>query len=271
MKASKTKSYLKPVISRPWLCLSVAVAIAALVALAHWLHVEDYAAPEKLAALFDRMSDNPWMPIIIIGIYVVSGVFLFPVSVLSLATAMTYEPLMAVSISLTGAMLNAIVYYGGGYLLHLWGLRRAAKNFLPKIKKLLDRGGVAGVAVVHMVPVAPYSVVNLSLGIMAVPFVTYLLGTFIALLPGMVIRSFLGDALRDILERPDAQSIAYIIAGIAAWAVLIWITHVIARKWQQASLSQKKTAQIDARAQMRALPRSKKFPSPKGNHPHRAI
>lgn len=241
MPVRKKASYFRMISEYRWIAMSVLMVVGALAYMGHLFHLSDYAEPSRLAALFERISDDPWTPAIIIGLYVGSGLFLFPVSILSLATAMTFEPLMAVSISMTGAMLNAIVYYGVGYMLHLWRLQAVVDRFLPRVKKLLDRGGVTGVVMVHVVPIAPFVVVNLCLGIMSVPFVTYLFGTFLALVPGMVVRSFLGDALRSILEQPDMQSIVYIVVGLIVWLGLIGLTHIATQKWQKLTSAQKKT------------------------------
>ena len=136
----KKVPYFRMISEYRWMGLSAVIVLAMLFYVGHVLHLADYAEPSRLAALFDRLSDNPWTPAIIIGLYIGSGLFLFPVSILSLATALTFDPLMAVSISMTGAMLNAIVYYGAGYMLHLWRLQGAVHRFLPRVKKLLDRG-----------------------------------------------------------------------------------------------------------------------------------
>ena len=82
-----------------------------------------------------------------------------------------------------------------------------------------------------LVPVAPFSLINLAAGAMRVPALDYTLGTLLGLAPGVGLMSVLGHNLTELLRAPTVGSIATIgavVAGVIALSVAAQI--VVARK-----------------------------------------
>lgn len=185
-----------------------------------------YATPEKIADVARDFAKEPMAPFIMIGLFVISQLVFFPLIIMTLATAMVFGPLEGILISLTGAMISAIITYSFGIALGKYGLKRWMGAVCAKIRTYIQGTGIVGMIALRFVPVAPYSVVNIALGVLSIPFGTYIAGSFLALLPGSIIRSFLGGAITDLWEKPDAHSLGIVAAGITVWLLMVVSCHL---------------------------------------------
>jgi uncharacterized membrane protein YdjX (TVP38/TMEM64 family) len=121
------------------------------------------------------------------------------------------------AVALVGVMSNAILTYGLGVVLGRETVRKLAGQRLNRISKRLARRGVWAVLAVRIVPVAPFSVINLVAGASHVQFRHYLLGTVLGMLPGIVAMTVLGDRLWRFLAEPSAATLT----GLAVVIVVV--------------------------------------------------
>ena len=95
------------------------------------------------------------------------------------------------------------------------------------MNRLISRHGVLAVAAVRMIPVAPYSLVNLAAGAVHVPFRDFVLGTFLGMSPGVVGITFFESQLEQMIRNPSAVTFA-----VLSGAVLIMLLSIFAvRRW----------------------------------------
>jgi uncharacterized membrane protein YdjX (TVP38/TMEM64 family) len=73
---------------------------------------------------------------------------------------------------------------------------------------------------VRLVPVAPFTLVNLVAGALKISLSDYLIGTALGLAPGLLAMSLLGDQLARILAGPTLFDVGVLIAVVVAWAGL---------------------------------------------------
>jgi phospholipase D1/2 len=76
---------------------------------------------------------------------------------------------------------------------------------------LISKQGVLAVTAVRMVPVAPYSLVNLAAGAARVPFRDFILGTLLGMSPGVVGITFFTGQLEQMIRRPSVLSLLVLI------------------------------------------------------------
>jgi phospholipase D1/2 len=217
----------------PLFVVVVLMMLAALALVWSLSPLAEHASPEKLAAFMAELRDNPLAPLLMIGVFIVSGLLFFPLVIVMIATAMTFGPLEGIFISLSGALCSGAVSYTIGHLVGRKRFRSAMGPIAERIRRYAADIGVAGMTVIHFLPIAPFSVVNMGIGALHVPFPIFVTGIFLALLPGAIIRSFLGDAIVRLWHNPDAQSILYISAGLLAWLVVVILTHRFAQRWRR--------------------------------------
>jgi phospholipase D1/2 len=211
----------------------VAVLLIGAVLLWRYTSLADIASPEALGDLLDRRDFGVLQPLVVLGAYVLGGLVAFPVTVLIAATAVVFGPYAGFAYALAGSLASAMAAYAVGARLGRQFLRDLLGKRLNRAARALARRGVIAVATVRLVPVAPFTVVNLVAGAVGVRWRDYLLGTAIGMLPGIVLMTALGDRLRQVWEDPSATQIAVLVLVIVAWlAVSLGIQAAVSR-WRR--------------------------------------
>ncbi len=166
-------------------------------------------------------------PFITLGIYVVGGIVMFPVTVLILATALTFEPVHGFLYSMMGALLSASASYGIGRLMGRNMIRRITGPKLNSISRKLARRGVMTMAILRIFPVAPFSMVNMVAGASHIRFRDFAIGTALGMAPGMFMVTIIGDKLHGIIKSPSLENLA-----VLASIVLLLVTMIVwSRRW----------------------------------------
>jgi uncharacterized membrane protein YdjX (TVP38/TMEM64 family) len=89
---------------------------------------------------------------------------------------------------------------------------------------------MVAVAALRMVPVAPYTVVNIAMGAAGVTQRTFLAGTFVGMLPGTFVLTMLGDRLREAWRDPDPANVVLVALVIVLWVGLAFaLQQLVAR------------------------------------------
>jgi uncharacterized membrane protein YdjX (TVP38/TMEM64 family) len=206
--------------SRAWLFVLGALAIVGFGLLWKYTPLAEAIQPAKLAAQVERFGDTPWGPVVMLALYVIGGFVMMPLLALLTATALVFDPFAAILIALAGALLNAsAVYFAGAKLIRDWA-QRSFGRAVERVRTALRSRGVLAVAMIRMVPVAPFSLVNLAAGTIGIPFRDYLFGTLLGLAPGTVLICVFGGELKDLMRDPSPTRIITVVAIAAAWIVL---------------------------------------------------
>ncbi len=155
------------------------------------------------------------------GSIVVATLALVPLTFMVAAAAVAFGPVLGSAYAMIGALLSAAIVYGAGALL---GERWATKLFGRRWRRIGDTisgRGVLAVAMVRLVPVAPYSVVNFLAGALRVRFIDFILGTALGLTPGIIALSLFGAQLGSVLREPDWLNVSLLI--VFSLAILVGI------------------------------------------------
>jgi len=178
---------------------------------------------------FDIAAMQAWVegagaagPLVFMALYALATVLFLPGSVLTLAGGALFGPVWGTLWNLTGATVGAaLAFLVARYLGADWVTRRAG----PRLSRLND--GVASegwrfVAFVRLVPVFPFNLLNYALGLTRIPFVAYVLATWIFMLPGAFAYTWLGFAGREALGGGEGmiRNVLIALALLAAVAFL---------------------------------------------------
>jgi phosphatidylserine/phosphatidylglycerophosphate/cardiolipin synthase-like enzyme/uncharacterized membrane protein YdjX (TVP38/TMEM64 family) len=172
----------------------------------------------------EQLQSQPLAPLWVLLAYVVAGMAVVPVVLLIAVTAMVFGPWLGVLYAVGGSLLSAAAMYGIGALLGQNTLQRFLKGRLRNLNKQLEQRGVLAVAVIRLMPVAPFTIVNLLAGAARIRLPHFLLGTALGMLPGIVLTSVFIDRIEATLRTPNAGSLAWLgvaVAGIVALAALV--------------------------------------------------
>ncbi|HKJ76768.1 MAG TPA: VTT domain-containing protein, partial [Gammaproteobacteria bacterium] len=98
-------------------------------------------------------------------------------------------------------------------------IRRVAGSRLNRLSQRFAQRGLLTIIGVRIVPVAPFTVVNLVAGASHIRFWTYMLGTLLGMTPGLIGLSAFMDRLVALVRHPDTMNFA-LAAGVAAVLVV---------------------------------------------------
>ena len=155
-----------------WVLIACAIA-AALTLLWRFTPLAEVLQPQKIAERLESIEKVKWAPFAFVAAYVLGGLVMFPVTVLGAAAAIIFPPLKAVSVSFTGIMLSASLLH---WAVATQGAGAAGARQTMKSWSTLSDQGVVTIATMRMIPIAPFTLVNLAAGGVGVPFRDLLLG-----------------------------------------------------------------------------------------------
>jgi phosphatidylserine/phosphatidylglycerophosphate/cardiolipin synthase-like enzyme/uncharacterized membrane protein YdjX (TVP38/TMEM64 family) len=191
------------------LILAGAVALAAAW---RWTILGEWFNIATLTAWGVSLRDSRFASFWIIGAFLLGGVSFFPVVLLIAATAYALDPSLAMTCSLLGCLLSAALLYGIGRQAGRRTVSRLAGYRLNRVNQLISKHGVLAVAAVRMLPIAPYSLVNLAAGAVHVPFRDFILGTLLGMSPGVAGITLFGYQLAQMIRDPSLSTLGLLIA-----------------------------------------------------------
>lgn len=181
---------------RPILLLAVVIAIIVLSAKA--------GVGDKLGALQDWIrSLGALGPLVFIVVYAAATVAALPGSALSIVAGAIFGPVLGVITVIFAATLGASL----AFLVSRYFARKSIERWLEgsekfrKLDELTERHGDIMVAITRLVPIFPFNLLNYGFGLTKVPFRTYVLWSFVCMLPGTVLyvvgSAAVAEALRE--------------------------------------------------------------------------
>jgi phospholipase D1/2 len=190
----------------------------------HWTPLNYWVNFETVAAWERSIKADPAAPYIIVGAYLVGGLILFPITLLTAVTILTFGPVAGNIYALTGWLLSATLGYGMGKLLGREWLRSLLGDRLSYFNHEGDRSGVLAVLALRIVPVAPFTVVNIFIGASLIRFRDFTIGSVLGRIPGLVALTLFEVQLKSLMRAPAMGKFA--IAGaviLSAFLANRWI------------------------------------------------
>lgn len=199
------------------------IAVAALIVLSR-----TFGLGEKLGDLKDWIADQGvWGPFIFAGVYAVATIAAIPGSALTIAAGALFGSVVGTITVIFGATTGAALCF----LIARYFARDAvaaslAKNekFL-KLDKLTEQNGAIIVAITRLVPIFPFNLLNYGFGLTGVPFRTYVLWSFLCMLPGTILYVVGTDAVTTAIEE---GRIPWVLVGVVL--LIIGLLTVIVKK-----------------------------------------
>lgn len=204
----------------------ILLALLALAAAWRWTPLSDWLDIDKVTAAGHWIDAQPLTPLLVLGIYVLAGLVAVPVTLLIVATVLVFGPWLGIAYALAGSELSAVATFGLGSLLGRGRVNRLTGSRVSRISRALSNRGVLTIMTLRIVPVAPFSVINVIAGVSDIRFRDFALGSLIGILPGVLAMAFLTDRVVASIRDPSAASIvAAIVVGIVAVAGLFGLRH----------------------------------------------
>jgi phospholipase D1/2 len=206
---------------------AIAVAIALLAAAWRWTPLADLVTPEAILEWTRTVRGKWWAPLVLIAAYTVGAVVLFPRPLLTLVSVLTFGVWLGLAYSTVGILIAALATYAAGRFMRRETVRRIAGERVESAARPLKAHGVLAVFAANMAPTPPFAVQNMIAGAIRIRLWQFMLGTFIALVPGVLAWTVFGDQLTAALD--DATDVSWWAVAVAV--VLLAGFVYLARRW----------------------------------------
>ncbi|MFN7943106.1 MAG: VTT domain-containing protein [Thermoanaerobaculia bacterium] len=140
---------------------------------------------------------GPWGPLVFALVYAVATVAAVPASLLTIAAGAMFGSVLGVATVALGATLGA----AAAFAIARWLARDAIAGWLAKSDKfakldaMTERHGAIIVAITRLLPIFPFNLLNYGFGLTRVRFGTYVLWSFLCMLPGTALYVVGADAV----------------------------------------------------------------------------
>ena len=198
---------------RLWLSTGLVMLMLALAAAWRWTDLGSWLDPQALAQSLAGVLHGPWGPGLLSLAYLLGSLIAIPVTLLILLTALIYGPALGAFYALLGSLLAAIATYGLGAYLGGPTVERLSGGSVHRLSERLARRGILTVIAVRIVPVAPFTVINLFAGASRISLRDYLIGTTVGMMPGVAAMAAFSEGILALVQRADLKQ--FLVAALA--------------------------------------------------------
>jgi uncharacterized membrane protein YdjX (TVP38/TMEM64 family) len=219
---------------------ALALAVAAVWLLTHRQIVDIANMEPALRAL------GIWAPIGFIAIYATGTILFFPGALLGIAGGALFGPVWGTLWNLLGATLGAtIAFLLARGIAGEW----VAQRLGGRLRRLVDGVSAEGwrfVALMRLVPLVPFNLLNYALGLTRISLPAYVLASLVCMLPGTIAYTWLGYAGRSAVSG-NISGARYGLLGLGVLAMIAFVPRLFRR------LRSKEAAWIEAAELQRRL------------------
>lgn len=191
-------------------------------------HFVDRAEMNRIISELHAFGHHWWAPVVLIAAFVVINLTGLPGTPLTLAAGAIWGWLLGGWWVIVATMIGtAVPYY-------------VARHGAPRIRKILEQrfGGVyekirnegmTAILLLRVVHIFPFAVISYGSGFARVRPWHYFVGTFLGTLPGIIIYTYLADAILDGVMSPRQATGRILFAG-ALVAIMVIGARLIAKR-----------------------------------------
>lgn len=195
--------------------------------------LSELADAENIASLLEKVSASPWSVPVGILVYIAGTLIFFPHVVMTTAVVLVFAPIDAFLVAMISSLVSCSISYFFGIKLGKESLNAIFGQYSKRICQYADKGGVLALTILRLIPIAPFTAVNMMLGMIKVPYTNLIISTFLGMLPGTLLFIYLGKSAIELLKHPDP--VKFLLTGLALvfWIGLIWFTHRLTKRWRK--------------------------------------
>ena len=212
--------------------VSFIVALVGLAAAWRYTPIADVVTAESVVAFTQSFARNWWAPLLLIAAYTPASMVMFPRPLITLGAVMAFGAWQGLVYAMFGVVLAGVAGYAIGRLFHRDTARRLAGPRLARVSNLIKRRGIVAVALVRLVPIAPYLVVNVVMGAMRIKLRDFVIGTFLGMLPGSLAATVLSHQFAAALQEPARVNGWLVAAAVAGFVALAYTGQHLLRRME---------------------------------------
>jgi phospholipase D1/2 len=209
---------------RVWLAIAILILLFGVASAWQWSPLAEQINIRRVSAWAVSLRTNPARPLIVLAAYVIATVLLVPITILIAATALVFGPMLGSAYALAGCLLGAGVTYALGYFLGRDFVQQITGPKWKRVERKIGQSGIIAVATMRLLPVAPFTVVNIISGAFKVPVLYYFVGSLLGLVPGILVINLFARQLASAVRNPGVGSFVLLGALIVVTvAGTVWL------------------------------------------------
>ena len=165
-------------------------------------------------------ASGAWGVVIFALVYILSVVLLIPGSILTLGAGFVYGPFWGtLLVSPVSVAAASIAFWLARGRLRPWVKQKVESNkHFDVVDQAVGQQGFKIVMLLRLSPVFPFTFLNYALGLTGVKARSYILASFIGMLPGTFLYTYLGSLVTSVSELASAPSQG----ASQAQAIFLW-------------------------------------------------
>lgn len=184
-----------------------------------------------LEHLLSDVQDPQFGILYVLLAYAAGALVFAPITAMFVATSLALSPIYGFCYCLLGGLFGGSLAFAAGRLL---GPRPLAYFRGPRLEQLSREVGkrpLRSVLIARFLPVGNFTLINLLLGSLGVPYGAFASGTLLGMVPGVVGITLCKELLERVLRAPSFGNISLLVSGLLIVGVTLYvIARVVARR-----------------------------------------
>jgi uncharacterized membrane protein YdjX (TVP38/TMEM64 family) len=221
----------RPVIAKLLVLGALALGVVALTIAWRFTPFGHELSFAKLTAEMQRLAATHFGPLAVVAMYSVAALLSVPVTLLIAVTGLVFGAVAGAAYALSGTLIAAAAGWAAGAWLGRDAVRELAGARLNQLSERLRSKGLMAVILLRLVPVAPFSIVNLAAGASHIRFWDFMAGTAIGMAPGVVLATSFARQLVTAVTNPTPFSLMLVaVIGVALVSMSLILRRMLTRR-----------------------------------------
>lgn len=204
-----------------WYFLLVLLTALVFGILWRWSPLNQWLNVTNLLAAADYVRESPLTVPIVLGIYLLGSCLMFPINLLILATALSFGSITGFFLALGGSLLGGLASYLLGRWLGRDAVQKLAGKKINQLSRKLARRGWLTVALIRVVPIAPFTIVNMVAGASHISARSFIIGTAVGMCPGILAILIFEEGLKRALHNPDWETLGLALLALVGGLLVL--------------------------------------------------
>lgn len=206
---------------RSWRLVLYLITLALFVSVWQFSPLREWLTLGQLASLNQIAEPGILSLVVVLTLFVLGSLLVVPITLMLTATAFAFGPVTSVLYSILGCFLASVVTFLLGRKLGKQSVQRFLGTNALRMSQKLGQEGFLAVIASRMLPLGPFTFVNLVAGVSHIRFKDFAVGTVIGMLPGILVISIFEEQLRSAIKNPTLPTILVLLGIAVGFALLV--------------------------------------------------
>jgi len=182
--------------------LVILLLLFALPAIWSWTPLNHWINLATIIGWQESVRNQPAAFYLVVAAYLLGSLVLFPVTILNVATVLTFGPILGNIYALAGWLASAAMGYGIGRSTGRKMVQKLTRAWLDRLIRPAGRHGFLTVLTLRIFPVAPFTLVNVFVGAWGIRFWDFFTASIVGRIPGIILLTLAGVQIENFLRQP---------------------------------------------------------------------